>query len=258
MKKDNTEENNEQALSPEEERRIRKAFKQKDWNEIKSQDSWSLFRIMGEFVSGFDKLATIGPCVSIFGSARTQPDNKYYKMAEEIAAGLTQQGYGIITGGGPGIMEAANKGAKSAGGKSVGLNIILPHEQSSNIFIDEDKLISFDYFFVRKVMFVRYSIGYVGMPGGFGTLDELFESLTLMQTNKIYPMPVILFGSQFWGGLIDWIKTTLIEFETISQEDLDLIKITDDPQEVLEIMLEHRQWKHKQREQGKAHYDPII
>ena len=237
MKKDNTEENNEQALSPEEERRIRKAFKQKDWNEIKSQDSWSLFRIMGEFVSGFDKLATIGPCVSIFGSARTQPDNKYYKMAEEIAAGLTQQGYGIITGGGPGIMEAANKGAKSAGGKSVGLNIILPHEQSSNIFIDEDKLISFDYFFVRKVMFVRYSQGFIGMPGGFGTFDEFFEAITLIQTEKIGRFPIVLVGKSFWRDMVGWLKNVVFKQEgNVSEDDFELFHLVDDPQEAIDII----------------------
>jgi len=237
MKQANTKENNEQELSPEEEQRIRKAFKQKDWNEIKSQDSWSLFRIMGEFVSGFDKLATIGPCVSIFGSARTQPDNKYYKMAEEIAAGLTQQGYGIITGGGPGIMEAANKGAKSAGGKSVGLNIILPHEQSSNIFIDEDKLISFDYFFVRKVMFVRYSQGFIGMPGGFGTFDEFFEAITLIQTEKIGRFPIVLVGKSFWGDMVSWLKNVVFKQEgNVSEDDFELFNLVDDPQEAIDII----------------------
>ncbi len=237
MKQSNIEDNNEQELSPEEEQRIRKAFKQKDWNEIKSQDSWSIFRIMGEFVSGFDKLATIGPCVSIFGSARTQPDNKFYKMAEEIAAGLTRQGYGIITGGGPGIMEAANKGAKSAGGKSVGLNIILPHEQSSNIYIDEDKLISFDYFFVRKVMFVRYSQGFIGMPGGFGTFDEFFEAITLIQTEKIGRFPIVLVGKSFWGDMVDWLKKVVFKQEgNVSEDDFELFHLVDDPQEAIDII----------------------
>jgi uncharacterized protein (TIGR00730 family) len=237
MKNSNTNENNEQELSPEEEQRIRKAFKHKDWNEIKSQDSWSIFRIMGEFVSGFDKLATIGPCVSIFGSARTHPDNKYYKMAEEIAASLTEQGYGIITGGGPGIMEAANKGAKRAGGKSVGLNIILPHEQSSNIFIDEDKLITFDYFFVRKVMFVRYSQGFIGMPGGFGTFDEFFEALTLIQTEKIGRFPIVLVGKSFWGGLVDWLKNVVFERQgNVNEDDFELFHLVDDPQEAVDII----------------------
>jgi len=237
MKQHNMQENNDQELSPEEEQRIRKAFKHKDWNEIKSQDSWSLFRIMGEFVSGFDKLASIGPCVSIFGSARTQPDSKYYKMAEEIAAGLTEQGYGIITGGGPGIMEAANKGAKRAGGKSVGLNIILPHEQSSNIYIDEDKLISFDYFFVRKVMFVRYSQGFIGMPGGFGTFDEFFEAITLIQTKKIGKFPIVLVGKSFWGDMVDWLKRIVFKEEgNVSEDDFELFHLVDDPQEAIDII----------------------
>lgn len=237
MNNANTNGNAEQELSPEEERRIRKAFKHKDWNEIKSQDSWAIFRIMGEFVSGFDKLATIGPCVSIFGSARTEPDNKYYKMAEEIAASLTEQGYGIITGGGPGIMEAANKGAKRAGGKSVGLNIILPHEQSSNIYIDEDKLITFDYFFVRKVMFIRYSQGFIGMPGGFGTFDEFFEALTLIQTEKIGRFPIVLVGKSFWGGLVDWLKKVVFEQQrNVDEDDFELFHLVDDPQEAVEII----------------------
>ncbi len=237
MKQNNNEENNEQELSPEEEQLIRKAFKQKDWNEIMSHDSWAIFRIMGEFVSGFDKLARIGPCVSIFGSARTKPENKYYKMAEEIAASLTEQGYGIITGGGPGIMEAANKGAKKAGGKSVGLNIILPHEQSSNIYIDEDKLITFDYFFVRKVMFVRYSQGFIGMPGGFGTFDEFFEALTLIQTEKIGRFPIVLVGKSYWSGLTDWLHDVVFEREgNINEEDFELFHIVEDPQEAVEII----------------------
>ncbi len=237
MKNDKSENHNEQELSPEEEQLIRKAFKQKDWNEIMSHDSWAIFRIMGEFVSGFDKLATIGPCVSIFGSARTKPDSKYYKMAEEIAASLTEQGYGIITGGGPGIMEAANKGAKKAGGKSVGLNIILPHEQTSNIYIDEDKLITFDYFFVRKVMFVRYSQGFIGMPGGFGTFDEFFEALTLIQTEKIGRFPIVLVGKSYWGGLTDWLHSIVCEQEgNISEEDFELFHLVDDPQEAVDII----------------------
>ena len=161
--------------------KIKQAFKDRNWNEIKTQDSWVIFKVMSEMVEGFEKLAKIGPCVSIFGSARTQPDNGYYKMAEEIAAKLVRHGYGVITGGGPGIMEAGNKGAQSENGKSVGLNIELPHEQGNNPYIDPDKLISFDYFFVRKVMFVKYSQGFIVMPGGFGTLDELFEAITLIQ-----------------------------------------------------------------------------
>jgi uncharacterized protein (TIGR00730 family) len=234
---DNNHAGNKKELSPDEENKIRQAFKEKDWNEIKSNDSWSIFKIMGEFVSGFEKLSTIGPCVSIFGSARTNPDNKYYKMTEEIAASLVEQGYGIISGGGPGIMEAANKGAKRAGGRSVGLNIILPFEQSHNIYIDHDKLITFDYFFVRKVMFVRYSQGFIAMPGGFGTFDEIFEAITLIQTRKIGRFPIVLVGSKFWGGLVDWLKEAVYATEkNISEEDFELFHIVDDPQEAVDII----------------------
>jgi len=229
--------NNKKDLSPAEEQKIRQAFKEKDWNEIKSNDSWSLFKIMGEFVQGFERLASIGPCVSIFGSARTKPDSKYYKMTEEIASSLVEQGYGIISGGGPGIMEAANKGAKRAGGKSVGLNIILPHEQSHNIYIDNDKLISFDYFFVRKVMFVRYSQGFIAMPGGFGTLDEIFEAITLIQTQKIGKFPIILVGKEFWSGIVDWLQEVVFKMENnVSEDDFDLFHIVDDPQEAVDII----------------------
>ena len=170
------------------EEKIREAFENKNWSETRAQDSWQLFKIMGEFVNAFEKLGRIGPCVTLFGSARTKPDHKYYKLAEEIAFKLTHQGYGIITGGGPGIMEAGNKGAKAGGGKSVGLNIVLPFEQSANPHIDTDKIINFEYFFVRKVMFIKYAQGFVVLPGGFGTLDELFEALTLIQT-KTPPLP---------------------------------------------------------------------
>ncbi|NJN27782.1 MAG: TIGR00730 family Rossman fold protein [Cyclobacteriaceae bacterium] len=229
--------NEKKSLSPAEEQKIRQAFQEKDWNEIKSNDSWALFKIMGEFVAGFERLATIGPCVSIFGSARTKPDSKYYKMTEEIASSLVEQGYGIISGGGPGIMEAANKGARKAGGKSVGLNIILPHEQSHNIYIDPDKLISFDYFFVRKVMFVRYSQGFIAMPGGFGTLDEIFEAITLIQTQKIGKFPIVMVGKKFWGGLIDWLKDTVLQAENnVSEEDFELFHVVDDPQEAVDII----------------------
>ena len=217
--------------------RIRQAFKDKDWNEIKSSDSWAIFKIISEFVEGFDKMARIGPCVSIFGSARTKPDHPYYKMAEEIAAKLVRHGYGVITGGGPGIMEAGNKGANSENGKSVGLNILLPFEQNNNIYIDPDKSINFDYFFVRKVMFVKYSQGFVVMPGGFGTLDELFEALTLIQTKKIGRFPIVLVGKDFWGGLIDWIKSVLLEKErNISPEDLDLFVLVDDATEAVKAI----------------------
>lgn len=209
----------------------------KDWNDIKSHDSWEIFKVMGEFVEGFERLSKIGPCVSIFGSARTHPDNNYYKIAEELAYQLTQNKFGVITGGGPGIMEAGNKGAHLAGGTSVGLNIELPFEQHNNPYIDPDKSLDFDYFFVRKVMFVKYSQGIVVMPGGFGTLDELFEAITLIQTHKIEKFPVILVGSTFWVGLLDWIKATLLErFETISAKDLDLIHVVDTTDEVIEIL----------------------
>ncbi len=206
---------------------------QRDWNEIKANDSWAIFKMMAEFVDGFEKMARIGPCVSIFGSARTKPDTEFYTLAEEISYQLCNSGYGVITGGGPGIMEAGNKGAHRAGGNSVGLNIELPHEQGSNPFIDADKLMEFDYFFVRKVMFVKYSQAFVVMPGGFGTLDELFESITLIQTKKIERFPIILFGSKFWNPLVDWIKSTLLEQEgNINPEDLDLITVCDEPVEV--------------------------
>lgn len=210
------------------------AFRQRTWNETKSNDSWSIFKIMAELVEGYDRMQKIGPCVSIFGSARTKPDNKYYEMADEIAFLLTKKGYGVITGGGPGIMEAGNKGAQRGGGTSVGLNIDLPFEQSSNPFVDNDKNIDFDYFFVRKVMFVKYSQGFIVMPGGFGTLDELFESLTLIQTLKIARFPIILVSKSFWAGLIDWIKVTLLEAENnISEKDLDLFVMVDTAEEAV-------------------------
>lgn len=220
-----------------EEDRIRRAFAEKNWNEIKSSDSWAIFKIMSEFVEGFEKLAKIGPCVSVFGSARTPRDHKYYLMAEEIAAKLVRHGYGVITGGGPGIMEAGNKGAHSENGKSVGLNIVLPFEQFDNIYIDRDKLITFDYFFVRKVMFIKYAQGFVVLPGGFGTMDEFFESLTLIQTNKIGRFPIVLVGRSYWTGLIDWIKSTLLEeYSYINKEDLELFSIVDDATEAVKVI----------------------
>ena len=206
----------------------------KDWNDIKSHDSWEIFKIMGEFVEGFERLSKIGPCVSIFGSARTDPENKYYAIAEELAYQLTQHKFGVITGGGPGIMEAGNKGAKRGGGKSVGLNILLPFEQEPNIYIDNDKIINFDYFFVRKVMFIKYAQGFIVLPGGYGTLDEMFEALTLIQTKKSGKFPIILIGTEFWSGLINWIKDVLLKEEkNINEEDLDLIKIVDSPEEAV-------------------------
>lgn len=220
----------------EEEHRIRKAFKDKDWAEIKSSDSWVIFKVMSEFVEGFEKLAKIGPCVTIFGSARVKPTNPYYKMAEEIAYQLVQQGYGVVTGGGPGIMEAGNRGAHRAKGKSVGLNIYLPHEQKGNIYIDPDKLITFDYFFVRKVMFTKYSQGFIVMPGGFGTLDELSEALTLIQTKKIGRFPIVLVGKKFWSGLIDWFMTVMLDEKMISENDDELFSLVDTPEEAVKVI----------------------
>ena len=223
-----------QEIPKQEEERIRRAFRNKDWNEIKSTDSWVIFKVMSEMVEGFEKLAKIGPCVSIFGSARTKEHNDYYRMAEDIGAELVQLGYGVITGGGPGIMEAGNKGARRENGRSVGLNIDLPFEQNNNMYIDQDKLINFDYFFVRKVMFVRYSQGFVVMPGGFGTLDELFEALTLIQTDKIGKFPIVLVGKTFWSGLVDWIKKVLLEKEAnVSPDDLELFTVVDTASEAV-------------------------
>jgi uncharacterized protein (TIGR00730 family) len=221
-------------MTKDSEDRIRKAFAQKDLEEIKASDSWHLFKIMSEFVEGFEKMSRIGPCVSIFGSARTKPDNKYYILAEEIAFKLTAEGYGVITGGGPGIMEAANKGARRGKGKSVGLNIVLPFEQRPNEFIDHDKSINFDYFYVRKTMFLKYSQGFIGMPGGFGTMDELFEALTLVQTSKIAQFPIVLVGRAYWGGMVEWIKKDMLESENyIHAVDLDLFHIVDTADEAV-------------------------
>ena len=219
------------------EKKIRRAFKEKNWNAIKTSDSWQIFKIMSEFVQGFETMSKIGPCVSVFGSARTKPDNKYYKQAEEIGYLLTQSGYGVISGGGPGIMEAANKGAYRGEGKSVGLNIELPFEQSSNPYIDNDKLINFDYFFVRKVMFVKYAQGFIVLPGGVGTLDELFEAITLIQTQKIGKFPIVLVGKTYWEGLLVWIKEIMLAKEqNISIEDLDLFNVVDTPAEAVDII----------------------
>jgi uncharacterized protein (TIGR00730 family) len=217
--------------------KVRKAFEAKGWNEIKTTDSWQVFKMMSEIVNGFEKLAKIGPCVSVFGSARTEPDNKYYHLAEEIAQKLTQQGYGIITGGGPGIMEAGNKGAFEGKGKSVGLNIDLPFEQHSNPYIDKDKNIDFDYFFVRKLMFIKYSQGFIVLPGGFGTLDELFEALTLIQTHKIGKFPIVLVGTQYWQGLLNWMEETmLIQEKNISIEDLNIFKLVDTADDAVRVI----------------------
>jgi uncharacterized protein (TIGR00730 family) len=215
--------------------KIKRAFKERDWNEIQTYDSWKIFKIMSEFVEGFEKLSRIGPCVSIFGSARTGPDKGYFKLAEEIAYKLTQHGYGIITGGGPGIMEAANMGAKRGKGRSVGINIALPFEQEANLFIDPDKLITFDHFFIRKVMFMKYAQGFIVLPGGFGTFDELFEAITLIQTEKIGRFPIVLVGINYWTGLIGWIKDVMLEGEhNINAEDMDLFKLVDTADEAVE------------------------
>lgn len=223
-------------MTPSEDKKIRNKFKQKTWNEVKTNDSWAIFKIMAEFVEGFERLSKIGPCVSIFGSARTKEDHEYYKLAEEIAYRLTKHGYGVVTGGGPGIMEAGNRGAHRGKGTSVGLNIELPFEQHDNPYIDSDKSLDFDYFFVRKVMFVKYSQGFIVMPGGFGTLDELFEAMTLIQTKKIGKFPIVLVGKEFWSGLLDWIKDTLLKEGNISPNDLNLISVVDTPEEVLEVI----------------------
>jgi len=215
---------------------MRKEKHHKGWNEIKTNDSWAIFKIMGEFVNGFEKMSVIGPCVTIFGSARTKQDEKYYELTVDVAKKISEAGYGIITGGGPGIMEAGNRGAHLAGGTSVGLNIDLPFEQHDNPYIDGDKSLDFDYFFVRKVMFVKYSQGFVVLPGGFGTLDELFEAITLIQTNKIGKFPIILVGSEFWDGLMNWIETVMLEAGNISPSDLDLIKIADSAEDVVKII----------------------
>lgn len=221
-----------------EEDKIRKAIKGRNWNEIKTYDSWQIFKIMSEFVQGFERLAKIGPCVSVFGSARSKPSEKHYKYAEEIAYLLTKKGFGIITGGGPGIMEAANKGAHFAGGKSVGLNILLPFEQQANPFIDREYLIEFDFFYVRKVMFMKYSQGYIVLPGGFGTLDELFEAITLIQTAKLVHFPIVLVDKEYYQGLMEWIREKLLVEEKISPEDLDIIHLVETPEEAASIIEE--------------------
>lgn len=219
------------------EEKIKKAFQQKTWNEIKSSDSWQIFKIMAEFVEGFEKMASIGPCVSLFGSARTDPQHRYYKLAEEIAYKLTLSGYGVITGGGPGIMEAANKGAMRGDGISVGLGIELPHEQGANPYIDADKLLTFKHFFVRKVMFQKYAQGFIVLPGGFGTFDEFFESATLIQTGKIGKFPIVLVGSDFWKGLVDWIEKVVHQEEkNISPDDINLFTVVDNADEAVEVI----------------------
>jgi uncharacterized protein (TIGR00730 family) len=210
------------------------------WNELTTKNSWMLFKIMGEFVEGFEKMGLHNPCISIFGSARTPNTHPNYKLASEIAQRIVDLGFGVITGGGPGIMEAANKGAQEAGGASVGLTIDLPFEENHNNYIDKDRMINFDYFFVRKVMFVKYAQAFVVLPGGFGTLDELMEAITLIQTSKIKKIPIILVGTSFWNGLIDWLKQTLLaQNNTISEGDLDLFSSVDTADEVIDILKQY-------------------
>lgn len=219
-------------------------------DDLKGDESWRMFRIISEFTEGFDKLSDIGFGISVFGSARIKPDDTYYQQTYEITKQLAQNGFTIITGGGPGIMEAANKGAHDGGGASVGLNIKLPHEQIPNIY--QNLHLQFRYFFARKVMFVKYSMGYLCMPGGFGTLDEFFEALTLMQTAKIYPMPLILFGSEYWSEMHDWVKHKMLTHDTITDHDLSLVKMTDDIDEVIEILKQHRSWKQQKIREAEA------
>lgn len=228
-----------ELVQPSEDDRIRHAITPKDWNEIKAHDSWSVFKIMSEVVEGFEKLARIGPCATIFGSARAKIGSKYYQLAEEIAYLLTKRGFGVISGGGPGIMEAANKGAHYGGGKSVGLNIVLPNEQFSNPFIDPDKLITFDYFFVRKLMFMRYSQGYIVLPGGFGTMDELFEAITLIQTHKLVQFPIVMVGTEYWSGLVDWLKNEMLEQGHIHAEDMNIFTLVDDALNAVNVIEEY-------------------
>lgn len=209
---------------------------------MKVTDSWQVFKIMADFVKGFERLCEVGPSVSLFGSARTLPDNKYYELAEETAYLLALNGFGVMTGGGPGIMEAGNKGAKRAGGKSIGVNIDLPFETKANDFVDRDRLIHFDYFFVRKVMLVKYAQAFVVLPGGFGTMDELFEALTLIQTKKIHPFPIVMIGTAYWKGLVDWIQDVMMKKEgNISDKDIFLFKVVDSPKEAVDFISEYYQ-----------------
>ena len=216
-----------------EEKRLQESFRQKTWDETVTKDSWMVFKVMSEFVDGYEKLAKIGPCVSIFGSARLKREDKYYEMAVDIAKKITEIGFGVITGGGSGIMEAGNKGAKEGGGKSIGLNIELPFEQHFNPYIDKSYSMDFNYFFVRKVMFVKYSQGFIVLPGGFGTLDALSEALTLIQTHKIGRFPIVLVGSEFWSGLLDWYSNTLLKNGLIAEGDLSLFRIVDSADEAV-------------------------
>jgi uncharacterized protein (TIGR00730 family) len=206
-----------------------------------SSDAWRVFKIVSEFVDGFENMTNIGPSVSIFGSARLPPASEYYNLAIDVSQLISQRGFAIITGGGPGIMEAANKGAQTANGRSCGLSIDLATESPTNLFVDTAHNLRFRYFFVRKVMFIRYAQGFVFLPGGVGTLDELFEALTLIQTQKIHPFPIYMMGKNYWEGLIDWLRKTVLNEKCISEEDLDLLHITDDPEEVANGIERHYQ-----------------
>jgi len=220
-------------MEDENESLITKKFEQKNWNEIKTKDSWMLFKIMAEFTNGFETMTKIGPCVSIFGSARTKRDSKYYKLAEEISYQLTSKGFGVITGGGPGVMEAGNKGAKKAGGKSIGLNVELLQEEGANAYVDQKLSMNFNYFFVRKVMFLKYSQGFIVMPGGFGTMDELFEALTLIQTKKTGRFPIVLVGTEHWNGLFQWMQNTMKKEGYLVENDFKLFRMVDTAEEAV-------------------------
>ena len=217
--------------------RLLRKFEQKSWSEIKSKNSWQVFRIMAEFVEGFDLLNELGPSVTLFGSARMKTDSSYYKIAYELGKRLASQGLSVITGGGPGLMEAANKGASEAGGVSAGVGVELPFEASNNPYISKDKNISLRYFFVRKLMFLKYSQAFVALPGGLGTMDELFEALTLAQTGKAPKFPIILVGRDYWSGLVEWMKDSLVKHTTISADDLDLFRLADEADEIMEMIL---------------------
>lgn len=223
-------------ITKREEEIIRKSFQPKTWNDVKTHDSWSVFKIMAEFVSGMEKMSQIGPCVAIFGSARTKPGDRYYEMAREIAGKITKLGFGVLTGGGPGIMEAANRGAQESGGASAGIDIVLPFEAKCNDYIDRDKNVCCDYFFVRKTLFMRYAQGYIAMPGGLGTLDEISEAITLIQTEKLSDFPIILVGKDYWQGLIDWFSNTLLAEKMISASDFDIFHVVDTADEAVKII----------------------
>lgn len=223
-------------ITKREEEIIRKSFQPKTWNDVKTHDSWSVFKIMAEFVTGMEKMSQIGPCVAIFGSARTKPGERYYELAREIAGKITKLGFGVLTGGGPGIMEAANRGAQECGGTSAGIDIKLPFEAKCNDYIDHDKNVSCDYFFVRKTLFMRYAQGYIVMPGGFGTIDEMSEAITLIQTEKLSDFPIILVGKDYWQGLIDWLRNTALAEQMISESDFSIFHVVDTADEAVAII----------------------